>query len=44
MGSSHIAGTLRAASILLKLDCGWDWFIALSAKDYPLITQDGKMF
>ncbi|GLT35029.1 hypothetical protein SLA2020_095140 [Shorea laevis] len=40
MGSSHIAGTLRAASILLKLDCGWDWFIALSAKDYPLITQD----
>lgn len=39
-GSSYIAATLLAASILMKLDSGWDWFIALHAKDYPLITQD----
>lgn len=41
MGSSNIATTLRAASILLKVDSGWNWFITLSAMDYPLITQDG---
>lgn len=43
MGSTNIAAVLRAASILLKLDGGWDWFITLSALDYPLITQDGKL-
>ena len=41
MGSSNIATTLRAAAILLRVDSGWDWFITLSAMDYPLITQDG---
>ncbi|KAK4762841.1 hypothetical protein SAY86_008609 [Trapa natans] len=40
MGASNIASTLRAASVLLKVDSGWDWFITLSASDYPLITQD----
>ncbi|OMO88105.1 Glycosyl transferase, family 14 [Corchorus olitorius] len=40
MGSTHIAATLHAAAILLKVDPGWDWFIALSALDYPLVTQD----
>ncbi|KAL4303698.1 hypothetical protein GQ457_10G026830 [Hibiscus cannabinus] len=40
MGSTHIAATLRAAAMLMKLDRGWDWFIALSALDYPLVTQD----
>lgn len=40
MGSSHIAATLHAAAILLKIDRGWNWFIALSALDYPLLTQD----
>lgn len=44
MGSSHIAATLHAAAILLKIDRGWNWFIALSALDYPLLTQDGKLF
>ncbi|PPD81034.1 hypothetical protein GOBAR_DD22034 [Gossypium barbadense] len=42
MGSTHIAATLHAAAMLMKLDRGWDWFIALSALDYPLVTQDGK--
>lgn len=40
MGSSNIAATLHAAAILLKVDATWDWFINLSASDYPLLTQD----
>ncbi|KAJ7943032.1 Beta-glucuronosyltransferase [Quillaja saponaria] len=39
-GATNIAATLRAAAILLRLDSGWSWFITLSARDYPLITQD----
>lgn len=41
LGSTNIAITLRAAAVMLKLDGGWNWFITLSARDYPLITQDG---
>ncbi|GMJ13312.1 hypothetical protein like AT1G71070 [Hibiscus trionum] len=40
MGSSFTAATLHAAAVLMKIDPRWDWFIALSALDYPLITQD----
>ncbi|XP_028757768.1 beta-glucuronosyltransferase GlcAT14A [Neltuma alba] len=40
LGSTNIAITLRAAAVMLKLDRGWNWFITLSARDYPLITQD----
>ncbi|PIN14723.1 Branching enzyme [Handroanthus impetiginosus] len=40
MGSTNIAAILRAAAVLLKVDGGWDWFVTLSAMDYPLITQD----
>ncbi|KAM6541751.1 hypothetical protein CsatB_006198 [Cannabis sativa] len=40
MGSTNIATTLRAAAILLRLDSGWNWFITLTAMDYPLLTQD----
>ncbi|TKY50943.1 Xylosyltransferase 1 [Spatholobus suberectus] len=40
LGSSNVAITLRAAAIMLKLDSGWNWFITLSARDYPLITPD----
>ncbi|XP_021762631.1 beta-glucuronosyltransferase GlcAT14A-like [Chenopodium quinoa] len=39
-GSSPIASLLRGASILLRLNSNWDWFINLSAHDYPLVTQD----
>ncbi|KAK9289241.1 hypothetical protein L1049_017716 [Liquidambar formosana] len=39
-GSSAISSTLRGASILLRLSSTWDWFINLSAADYPLVTQD----
>lgn len=41
MGSTNIAAILRAVAILLKVDSGWDWFITLSARDYPLVSQDG---
>ncbi|XP_075635321.1 beta-glucuronosyltransferase GlcAT14A [Castanea sativa] len=40
MGASKLAITLRAAAILLRLDGGWNWFVTLSAQDYPLVTQD----
>ncbi|KAG5532270.1 hypothetical protein RHGRI_026791 [Rhododendron griersonianum] len=40
MGSSNIASVLHGAAILLKADGGWDWFVTLSALDYPLLTQD----
>ena len=41
MGSTILAAILRAVAVLMKMDEGWDWFITLSASDYPLITQDG---
>ncbi|OAY29207.1 beta-glucuronosyltransferase GlcAT14A [Manihot esculenta] len=40
LGSSYAAATLRAAAILLRMHSGWNWFVALSASDYPLLTQD----
>lgn len=43
MGSTNIATTLHAAAILLRLSSGWNWFITLSASDYPLLTQDGML-
>ncbi|MED6185631.1 hypothetical protein PIB30_058993 [Stylosanthes scabra] len=39
-GSTMIACTLQAIAILLKESSDWDWFINLSASDYPLVTQD----
>eukprot|EP00250_Pteridium_aquilinum_P007168 c16949_g1_i2 orf=550-1854(-) len=39
-GSTMIANTLHGAAILLKYCKHWDWFINLSATDYPLVTQD----
>ena len=44
LGASGLAATLHAAALLLKLSMGWDWFITLSASDYPLMNQDGKCF
>ncbi|KAJ0606231.1 putative glycosyl transferase, family 14, beta-glucuronosyltransferase GlcAT14A/B/C [Helianthus annuus] len=41
-GSSSVSSTLHGAAILLKLCSDWDWFINLSAADYPLVTQDGS--
>ncbi|XP_055811197.1 beta-glucuronosyltransferase GlcAT14A-like [Solanum dulcamara] len=40
IGSSALSATLHGASILLRLSSSWDWFINLSAADYPLVTQD----
>ena len=43
-GPTMIAATLHAIAILLKESLKWDWFINLSASDYPLVTQDGKLY
>ncbi|KAK3137147.1 hypothetical protein QOZ80_5BG0448470 [Eleusine coracana subsp. coracana] len=41
-GPTMVANTLHAAAAFLWGDGGsdWDWFINLSASDYPLVTQD----
>lgn len=39
-GSSPLSSLLHGASILLRISEGWDWFVNLSASDYPLVTQD----
>ncbi|OMO98795.1 Glycosyl transferase, family 14 [Corchorus olitorius] len=39
-GPTMIACTLQAIAILLKESLEWDWFLNLSASDYPLVTQD----
>ncbi|XP_074370904.1 beta-glucuronosyltransferase GlcAT14B-like [Apium graveolens] len=39
-GSTMVANTLHAAAVLLRDAGEWDWFINLSASDYPLVTQD----
>ncbi|KAL6203867.1 hypothetical protein ACLB2K_027566 [Fragaria x ananassa] len=38
-GPTMVANKLHAAAILLKEGGDWDWFINLSASDYPLVTQ-----
>lgn len=40
-GPTMVSNTLHAAAILMKEGGYWDWFINLSASDYPLVTQDG---
>ncbi|XP_041005130.1 beta-glucuronosyltransferase GlcAT14B-like [Juglans microcarpa x Juglans regia] len=39
-GPTMVSNTLHAAAILLRDGGDWDWFINLSASDYPLVTQD----
>lgn len=39
-GPTMLASMLHSIAILLKLPSSWDWFINLSASDYPLMTQD----
>ncbi|RID63618.1 hypothetical protein BRARA_E02609 [Brassica rapa] len=39
-GPTMVANTLHACAVLLKRSANWDWFINLSASDYPLVTQD----
>jgi protein xylosyltransferase len=40
-GPTMVANTLHACALLLHRSREWDWFINLSASDYPLMTQDG---
>ncbi|XP_054779670.1 beta-glucuronosyltransferase GlcAT14C-like [Prosopis cineraria] len=39
-GPTMIACTLHGIALLLKWTNNWDWFINLSASDYPLLSQD----
>lgn len=41
-GPTMLSATLHAMSVLLRRADEWDWFINLSASDYPLVTQDGN--
>ncbi|KAC9170980.1 hypothetical protein E3N88_46266 [Mikania micrantha] len=43
-GPTMVSNTLHACAILLKKFKDWDWFINLSASDYPLVTQDDLLF
>ncbi|PIN03778.1 Branching enzyme [Handroanthus impetiginosus] len=43
-GPTMVANTLHACAILLKRYKDWDWFINLSASDYPLVTQDDLLY
>lgn len=43
-GPTMVANTLHACAILLKQNKEWDWFINLSASDYPLVTQDDILY
>ncbi|XP_074379199.1 beta-glucuronosyltransferase GlcAT14C isoform X1 [Apium graveolens] len=42
-GPTMIACTLHAVAVLLKKASDWDWFINLSASDYPLMSQDDML-
>ncbi|KAK3031722.1 hypothetical protein RJ639_035308 [Escallonia herrerae] len=39
-GPTMVACVLHAAAFLLRWAEGWDWFVNLSASDYPLMSQD----
>ncbi|KAH9609198.1 hypothetical protein KSS87_002234 [Heliosperma pusillum] len=43
-GPTMVSTTLHACAILLKKYDNWDWFINLSASDYPLVTQDDLLY
>ncbi|GAA0141723.1 glycosyltransferase [Lithospermum erythrorhizon] len=47
-GPTMLATTLHAMSMLLRAEdksrSKWDWFINLSASDYPLVTQDDLIY
>uniref|UniRef100_A0ACD5VS43 Uncharacterized protein n=1 Tax=Avena sativa TaxID=4498 RepID=A0ACD5VS43_AVESA len=42
-GPTMLTTTLHAMAMLLRLGRRWDWFVNLSASDYPLVTQDDLM-
>ncbi|KAL5997667.1 Beta-glucuronosyltransferase GlcAT14A [Asimina triloba] len=43
-GPTMITNTLQAMAFLLNRSKEWDWFINLSASDYPLVTQDDILY
>ncbi|XP_058101018.1 beta-glucuronosyltransferase GlcAT14A-like [Magnolia sinica] len=43
-GPTMIANTLQSSGLLLNKSKEWDWFINLSASDYPLVTQEDILY
>ncbi|KAL9267724.1 Beta-glucuronosyltransferase GlcAT14B-like protein [Drosera capensis] len=43
-GPTMVSNTLHACAILLRKNSEWDWFINLSASDYPLVSQDDLIY
>lgn len=43
-GPTMLSTYLHGIAILLKKKKKWDWFINLSASDYPLVTQDDFLY
>ncbi|KAF2530873.1 hypothetical protein F2Q70_00033179 [Brassica cretica] len=43
-GPTMIACTLQVVAVLLKESLDWDWFINLSASDYPRVTEDDLLY
>lgn len=41
-GPTMLSTTLHAMAALLRVGRRWDWFVNLSASDYPLVTPDGQ--
>lgn len=44
MAASGLAAVLHAAALLLRVRPDWDWFIPLSASDYPIMPQDDILY
>ncbi|CAI5525479.1 unnamed protein product [Closterium sp. Naga37s-1] len=42
-GSTLLSATLRLAHVHIASGVQWDWFINLSAADYPLMSQDDAL-
>ncbi|CAI5944642.1 unnamed protein product [Closterium sp. NIES-65] len=43
-GSTLLSATLRLAHVHIASGAQWDWFINLSAADYPLMSQDDMLY
>ena len=42
LGSTLLAVSMRVMQAYVSSTLEWDWFINLSASDYPLVTPDGE--
>ncbi|WCJ28288.1 Core-2/I-branching beta-1 6-N-acetylglucosaminyltransferase family protein [Euphorbia peplus] len=42
-GPTVVASMLHSVAVLLRMAADWDWFVNLSASDYPLMPQDDML-